>query len=26
LRTKLGDAADIRAVRGMGYRLDERAG
>jgi DNA-binding response OmpR family regulator len=26
LRTKLGGAADIRAVRGMGYRLDERAG
>jgi len=26
LRTKLGDAANIRAVRGMGYRLDERAG
>jgi DNA-binding response OmpR family regulator len=24
LRSKLGDAANIRAVRGMGYRLDER--
>jgi DNA-binding response OmpR family regulator len=26
LRTKLGDAACIRAIRGMGYRLDESAG
>jgi DNA-binding response OmpR family regulator len=26
LRTKLGDAAHIRAIRGMGYRLDETAG
>ena len=25
LRTKLGAAAQIRAVRGMGYRLDESA-
>jgi DNA-binding response OmpR family regulator len=23
LRAKLGDAAVIRAVRGMGYRIDE---
>jgi two-component system OmpR family response regulator len=26
LRAKLGDAAVIRAVRGMGYRIDESAG
>jgi DNA-binding response OmpR family regulator len=25
LRAKLGDAAQIRAVRGLGYRIDERA-
>ncbi len=26
LRVKLGDAAQIRAVRGLGYRIDEHAG
>jgi DNA-binding response OmpR family regulator len=26
LRSKLGDAASIRAVRGLGYRLDDAAG
>ncbi|HVY83233.1 MAG TPA: helix-turn-helix domain-containing protein [Steroidobacteraceae bacterium] len=26
LRAKLGEAAPIRAVRGMGYRIDEHAG